>query len=238
MKGYTDTIRKWLWRGSVLCLQALMSLQILMSSQVHAEATQEAALQQLAKTLTAPARVRANFTQKRHLKAFTQPLITQGKMLLLPQQALIWQQLSPIPQVLVLTSEQGWTIDQGEATPLSAQAQASIAPLLLATLSGDWPSLETQFTLDYQAAPNATSPWQLILHPLPETPLHTVFDHIALQGQETIERIDLLGHEGDLTELRLMPQPATALTQQERHWLTPPSDDATTQRRKNQLSPP
>ncbi|ODC04467.1 hypothetical protein BFW38_13925 [Terasakiispira papahanaumokuakeensis] len=202
---------------------AILCLQVLMSSQVNAETTQVTALQQLAKTLTAPERVRADFTQKRHLKAFNQPLITQGHMLLLPQRALIWQQQSPVPQILVLTSAQGWTIDQGEASALSAQAQASIAPLLLAALSGDWPSLQTQFTLDYQSAQNVTAPWQLWLDPKPETPLHAVFEQIKLQGHHTIEQITLRGREGDLTELTLTPQAATPLTAQERDWLTPPA---------------
>lgn len=199
-----------------------LCLSVLLSPQTQAE-TSPATLQQLAATLTAPERVRANFKQKRHLKAFTQPLITQGKMLLLPQQALIWQQQSPIPQVLVLTSTQGWTIDQGDATPLSAQAQASIAPLLLATLSGDWASLQAQFTLDYQPAPNVNAPWQLRLTPKLETPLHAVFEQIELQGHNAVEQITLRGREGDLTELALTPQPATPLTAQEHDWLIPPA---------------
>lgn len=173
----------------------------------------------LAQRLTQGEPLRAAFTQQRHLQAFNRPLISKGALLLLPgKAALLWQQRSPIKETLILTPETFDSVgDDGRRQAMPETARATVAPLLLASLSGNWPVLAKQFVLHYRT--RSEQGWQVALVPKADGLLSKAFSVIILTGDNTIKSIVLTGQEGDTTTIMLQSLEPAPLSAQERQWL-------------------
>ncbi|WP_051536867.1 hypothetical protein [Shewanella marina] len=60
-------------------------------------------LSQLKSQLAIKLPIRGDFTQSRYLKVLSKPLISQGKFIFAQQHGMVWQQVSPFRNSLVMT---------------------------------------------------------------------------------------------------------------------------------------
>lgn len=171
-----------------------------------------AALQQ---QLGAPAVVRGQFVQDKHLRALPQPLSSSGRFVLAREQGLLWLLERPLAQDYRIG-----TAGIARRTPQGWQAQGSQAHgsqqqrLFLAVLQGDSEALQRDFALDLQGRADA---WQLRLTPRSAL-LQQIFSHIEIRGGALVEEIVLHESQGDRTRLRLSDsQTAAELSDAERH---------------------
>lgn len=208
---------------------ALLLIGLLLTGAVHAElfdqpiAADAPALQTLANSLQQPL-IRASYQQSRQLRLLKRPLLSSGEMVIVPGQALLLSQQQPLAQRLLLMPGQIAEIgDDGSRQPLAAGEGAvmeQLAPVLIAMLSGDWPTLAQEFDLFFQPAA-ADQPWQLGLHPKADW-LRQALGEIVLSGQaNAVERVTIRAGAGDLTDMVLTPLAATPLTAEESRALAP-----------------
>ncbi|MFB9216000.1 LolA family protein [Vibrio sinaloensis] len=158
--------------------------------------------QQLAKHAT----VRGEFIQSRHLEMFEQPLSSQGAFTLNKKSGLLWQQTSPFPVSLVLTQDKLRQTFSGQpAQTITAQDNPMafyFSHVFLAVFHGDTEQLKQQFTISFEAT---DGDWALELTPK-QAPLDAVFEHITLQGDENINRLELQEIRGDKTQIQFSNQ--------------------------------
>ncbi|WP_391091364.1 LolA-related protein [Vibrio sp. NH-UV-68] len=150
--------------------------------------------------------IRGEFTQRRHLEMFAQPLSSQGEFTLSKQQGLLWQQHSPFAVNLVLTqdklrqtfADQAPQVIKAEDNPMAFY----FSRVFLAVFHGDTDALKTQFDLDFSSSSQG---WRLILTPR-QAPLNVVFSSITLNGQQQVDALTLQEIRGDKTEIQFSNQ--------------------------------
>lgn len=96
--------------------------------------------------------LRGRFRQARHLQGFDQPIRSEGRFALIPEQGLIWQVETPFAVDTVIGAR-GLLQRQGERvlTQLAAADLPGLAQLyeiLGSALIGDWQALEANFAIE------------------------------------------------------------------------------------------
>jgi len=168
----------------------------------------------LAAQLAAPAVVRGDFVQEKHLRGLPQALTSRGRFVLAAGHGLLWQLATPLHQDYRIShagiarrSGQGWQV----------QPQQSVAAhhnrLFLAVLGGDYPRLQQDFHLHLSGD---AQHWQLRLTPR-SVLLGRIFDKIEIHGGALVEGVELHETQGDRTVLQLLnSQPDAHLSASEK----------------------
>lgn len=191
-----------LMRGALLCLTWLLPV-----------AGHAFDLAQLQSRLTAPAVVRGQFVQEKHLRALPQPLVSEGDFVLATGKGMLWQLRRPLSQTLRITPAGIARLGTDGAWHASTGANTRESRLFLALLAGDTAGLSENFTLRLEGSPDD---WRLTLTPNAAL-LRQIFTDIAIQGGQTISRVELREAQGDKTVLRLLnTRTDTALEDDER----------------------
>ncbi|MEH4015872.1 outer membrane lipoprotein carrier protein LolA [Escherichia fergusonii] len=155
--------------------------------------------------------IRAHFDQTRTIKDLSQPLRSQGQMLIARDQGLLWDQTSPFPMQLLLDDKRMVQVINGQPpqiiTAENNPQMFQFNHLLRALFQADRKVLEQNFRVEF--ADKGEGRWTLRLTPT-TTPLDKIFNTIDLAGQTYLESIQLNDKQGDRTDI--------ALTQ---HQLTP-----------------
>ncbi|EIY2730553.1 TPA: outer membrane lipoprotein carrier protein LolA [Escherichia coli] len=155
--------------------------------------------------------IRAHFDQTRTIKDLPQPLRSQGQMLIVRDQGLLWDQTSPFPMQLLLDDKRMVQVINGQPpqiiTAENNPQMFQFNHLLRALFQADRKVLEQNFRVEF--ADKGEGRWTLRLTPT-TTPLDKIFNTIDLAGQTYLESIQLNDKQGDRTDI--------ALTQ---HQLTP-----------------
>lgn len=157
-------------------------------------------LAQLSRQLREPEIILGNFTQEKHLRALSQPLVSAGTFVLARDHGLLWLLRQPVQQDYRITvrgisrrGPSGWRqIDQ--QGPAARQNE-----LFLAVLQGNTEALQRDFELQLNGTAQA---WSLTLTPRSKL-LGQIFTNILIQGAATAERVELVEAQGDSTLLLL-----------------------------------
>jgi hypothetical protein len=171
-------------------------------------------LRQLSEQLAKPAVVRGNFIQEKHLRALPKPLISKGRFVLAKEFGLLWLLDTPLKQDYRI-SPAGIARRDADSWQLlpNKSAGAEQNRLFLAVLQGDSSGLQRDFELSLQGDAKA---WRLTLTPR-SLLLQQVFKQINIDGDERVQRIELLETQGDSTLLKMIDsQSVPALSDAER----------------------
>jgi len=157
-------------------------------------------LDALAAQLAAPAVVRGEFVQEKHLRAMPQALTSRGEFVLSREYGLLWLLHTPIRQDYRISDAgiarrtgQGW-----QAQPSNTVA-ARQSRLFLAVLGGDYQGLARDFNLTLSGDAER---WQVRLIPR-SLLLGKIFEHIDIHGGALVERVELNETQGERTVLQL-----------------------------------
>lgn len=157
-------------------------------------------LEDLQRQLSAPAVVKGPFIQEKHLRALSQPLLSEGEFVLARDHGLLWMLHTPLRQDYRIDAQgiarrdpSGWQVLPSR----SAGAQQN--QLFFAVLQGDSTGLQRDFEL---ALSGDATQWQLRLTPR-SLLLKQIFSRIDISGGRFVQRIELSETQGDSTVLRL-----------------------------------
>jgi len=157
-------------------------------------------LERLAAQLAAPAVIRGEFVQEKHLRAMPQALTSRGQFVLSREDGLLWLLHTPIRQDYRITDDgiarrvgQDW-----QAQPNNTVA-ARQSRLFLAVLGGDYQGLARDFNLTLTGDAQR---WQVRLVPR-SILLGKIFEHIEIHGGALVERVELNETQGERTVLQL-----------------------------------
>lgn len=164
---------------------------------------------------------RASFTQARHLQIMQQPLLSSGEVILKAEQGLIWQQLKPFQQTLVVSAAKVSQYDRdAQAMQMPAVAQQMIqawAPMMQQVILGQWSALQQRFEVQLAQGSNIEH-WQMQLTPR-EQQMQSALANIELSGGEQLQDIAIHQQNGDVLRIRLQQQAWQALNPQQQSWL-------------------
>ena len=146
---------------------------------------------------TTPA-LAGSFEQRRELADLDSSLTSRGTFIFERGKRVVWQLETPVEERIELTPE-AITDGSGESAPPGGE---QVAQLFLQLLEGDWQALESRFTLALSGDQDA---WQVALTPK-EAALRERIAGITLQGDRTIDRLDMRTPDGDRLEVRLFDQ--------------------------------
>lgn len=159
-------------------------------------------LDELQQRFTQQPTVRAHFVQTRTIKGLSQPLRSQGQMLIARDYGLLWDQKTPFNMTLMLDdSRMVQIINHQTPQVITAQNNPQMFQfnhLLRALFQADRQVLEQNFRIDFQQTDNGG--WTLHLIPT-TTPLDKIFAQIELSGQTYLNQIQLHDKQGDRTDI-------------------------------------
>ncbi|WP_318507068.1 LolA family protein [Photobacterium leiognathi] len=207
--------------GFKRALKATLAASVLSLTSLSAHAI---TLEQLQKNLSSTPLVRGDFTQKREMAMFDQPLLSSGQFLLSAKNGLWWHQTQPMPVSLVLTQDKlSQQFDNQPAQVLSASDNPMVfyfSHVFLSLFKGDTSQLTEQFDLSLKEIKDSTTnnQWQLVLTPK-AAPLDKVFSKIEIEGGKFINELELDEIRGDKTIITFSQQkttPATLTSEEQR----------------------
>lgn len=146
--------------------------------------------------------LRADFVQERKLRLLDRPLISQGRMLFVSGQGVLWQVVEPLPAELLVTPEEIMELKDGAMRPAAMGDHPifrALADVFVAALSGDLDQLQESFEL----MPVKTAQgWRLTLTPR-VSDLKDMISEIVLDGGSFVEEIRIAETSGDSTVIQL-----------------------------------
>ncbi|MEB5752258.1 outer membrane lipoprotein carrier protein LolA [Leclercia adecarboxylata] len=170
-------------------------------------------LDELQQRFTEQPVVRAHFEQLRTIKDLSQPLRSNGEMLIARDNGLLWEQKAPFPMTLLLDDNRMVQTINGQPPQIitadNNPQMFQFNHLLRALFQADRKVLEENFRIDFKDLGNGR--WSLVLTPI-TTPLDKIFTSLDLGGETYLESIVLNDRQGDRTDITLS-----------RHQLTPAS---------------
>lgn len=190
-----------------------MKRWLLLLALIASPLTQAVTLEQLQQRLANQPVVRADFAQQRQIKGMPRPLLSSGKLMIVSDRGLWWQQTTPFPLTMVLDDRRMVQVMNGQPPEIiTADANPQLFQfnhLLRALFQADSAVLEQNFALNFSEP--EPEHWLLELRPI-TSPLDQLFKTITLQGQEYVDRIMLDDRQGDRTTLTFSNQQLTPTT--------------------------
>lgn len=166
-------------------------------------ATEEAGLAALRERISVAPVLRGDFAQEKHIEGFRNPLRSSGHFLIARERGVLWQTLAPFPSEVVLTRDQilsrrGDGAARVEVDARQQPALGTINAVMFALLGGDVDALASRFQLHATVPPNGD--WKLELVPRAGA-IAQVFEHIELEGDRQVRRVEMRERSGDRTLL-------------------------------------
>ena len=195
----------WLSR----CPRALILFSLLTTSmqgfpEDATEVLQSGAAQQLLPQLQHLNSLEGEFSQQRHIRVLSLPLISTGSFNYKRGQGLIWETLTPIQNRVEISPGQGIVMTNNHEAVQTIASSQFLAEIFLAVFSGDMRQIETLFTIENQSKEQQPSDnhWTLRLTPNDKR-IASHISSIHLKGSQRIEAISLREANGDSTEISL-----------------------------------
>ncbi|HDX8370634.1 TPA: outer membrane lipoprotein carrier protein LolA [Aeromonas dhakensis] len=191
-----------------LTRRLLAGLLLLLTWPLQAAPLSRAEVQQL---LALNEAKQARFEQEKQVAGLSQPLKASGKLLLVRDLGLWWQQQKPFPLTLVLTPTRMVQQMAGQpATVIDNPQLLEFSQMLLALFGSDEATLGRYFSIDFHSTEDG---WQLVLVPT-LAPLDKVFASLTLSGQGQLDQLLIADKQGDSTRIRFsdwreLPLPLT-----------------------------
>ena len=155
----------------------------------HAWAADELAERVIARLASYPV-VRAEFVQERTLPSFARPVTSSGRMVLSREQGLLWQVETPVKAAMVFTPS---------ASGNGGAAQAEMARLVRAIISGELRELRSTFSLEAQGE---LERWTIRLVPKARE-LAQYLSGVELSGGKHLEAIGIEETSGERLSIRM-----------------------------------
>lgn len=173
---------------------------------VHAQAW---GLPDLMKLLARQKTAQATFTEKKYLALADQPLESSGELSYAAPDKLEKRTLSPRSETMLLDGENLSIVSGMRRARISMQGHpeaAAFVESIRGTLSGDQGALEKYYKLDFSGHADA---WRLVL--VPSQPgMLKIISRIRIEGSRSaISLIVFDQADGDRSEMRIVPKPAS-----------------------------
>lgn len=179
----------------IFCLISFFVLCVIFSTQSHAFTVDE-----VQKILATPKVVEAKFEQTRTLKNIKKPLKSSGVMLMVRDVGLVWDQEKPFAMTMIINNDRmvqkiGNTVNEitKEANPQFFEFSSVLRALMFA----DRKALEENFEVNFT---DLKESWKLNLKPK-LAPLNKIFDEIIINGDEVVNKVELLDKQHDSTTI-------------------------------------
>ncbi len=144
--------------------------------------------------------IRGSFEQKKIMKGFKKPLISQGKVVVSRDQGIEWRTTWPFQNDLKISRNQIVSTSSGRVVfQLAASnnpAVMAINTLLFSLLSGDMAELESSF--DLTSVLRGNTGWHVTLKPKISA-VKQLFSTIEVAGDAYVRSIELTEASGDTT---------------------------------------
>ncbi len=142
--------------------------------------------------------VRGGFIQERHLKNFSQPLVSKGVFSYWQKEGVYWEVQKPFFRAV--TYGRGntihWLPNGKPAQVVKADViQKLVSRVILAMLSADLDLLSGQFSVDIQSYPES---WGMVLRPKLKAVAQAI-QRVDIYGADYLQKIDLISTNGDKT---------------------------------------
>ncbi len=144
--------------------------------------------------------LRADFLQERKLRVLNRPLASQGRLLFVSGQGVLWQVIAPQPATLVIKPDEVIDFSDGNARPLAIRESPvfhTLVQVFLAALSGDLEGLSVTFELDLTGSERG---WNLSLTPK-NSDLAALLTTIEFSGDQFVTDILIAEASGDSTRI-------------------------------------
>lgn len=202
------------------CFFRLLASLITGTSLLLSQAASAVTLDDLQQRFSHQPVLRAQFEQQRTISGMSQPLKSNGNVLIAQAHGLIWNQTKPFPLVLMMNEsrmEQRMAGQPPQVITADSNPQMfRFNSILTALFHADCKALEQNFNLQFSDLGKGS--WQLVLQPS-TTPLDKLFRQITLNGSEFLNEIQINDLQGDSTHIRFFDQTTapTVLTPDEEH---------------------
>lgn len=149
----------------------------------------------ISELLAQPEALTGQFAQEKHMQLLSMPLKSSGSFAVVKDTGVIWQLEKPVNSTMTITEHglKGVDIDDN-------RAMQYVGKLLMQLLSGEFSTLEKQFSLQAEIEKEQ---WQLKLEPRSALIKKAVLS-ISLAGSRYIQMIELKENGGDKTVIRLL----------------------------------
>ena len=139
------------------------------------------------------------FTESRTIAGFPKPLVSTGRFEIRRGERILWQTLRPVRND-VLIDRSGLSVRTADGAARPAAAGDEVAKLFFALLSADTAALQRFFDLTETGD---------TLVATPKSAAERAFvQKIELSGKRAPEHIRVIGAGGEVTDIRITPDPA------------------------------
>ena len=143
--------------------------------------------------------LRSRFTQERHLKIQTKPLLSEGQLNYFYGKGIIWEIENPVKSKVIISQNKVTEINHG-SKPVSRPNLGGVYMALDALFNGNKDIINKNYTVNYTGSPKN---WHIELTPK-FSPLNKIFKTIEMNGEQHIKRIILNGTKQDSTVIKLV----------------------------------
>ncbi|WP_193087891.1 outer membrane lipoprotein carrier protein LolA [Advenella sp. FME57] len=186
--------------STIKSLLSLSRMTVVLALTLLCHVAQAFSLEDLQKQLSAHQTVQGDVQQKRFLRSLEQPLLSQGRFVMVADKGLLWETRSPIASLIRITPQGMMHQDSaGRWQPLQQQGAGNQTQirLFMDLLSGNTRSLSGQFT---QSLQGDAERWTLTLDPASAV-LKQIFQRITIRGGRSVDQVTLAETQGDRTEI-------------------------------------
>lgn len=162
-------------------------------------------LREVRQRLTSEAVVRGGFEQRKTVKGFRKPLVSNGDFVVARQRGVLWRTTAPFPSTLVVTRDRvlAKQADGSVARRLSASeepAVRAISETLFGVMAADLTALVQRFHIEGELV--GAQGWRLALLPR-DAGLGRWIQEVELEGDRFLQAVRLAEASGDATAIRL-----------------------------------
>ncbi|MDO6685290.1 MULTISPECIES: LolA family protein [unclassified Agarivorans] len=163
----------------------------------------------------------ANYIQYRKLKVMKKPLVSSGHLVINAENGLLWQQLKPLKQTLIVTSKSVRQLDSDDADmslPNAAEQMINAwAPMMQHVVLGEWSELSQRFEI-LIAKDSSVEAWQILLKPIDQQMKNALLS-IELSGSTALDNIKMHQVNQDILTIQLLQAEPVTLSKQQLSWL-------------------
>jgi hypothetical protein len=156
---------------------------------------------EITNTLVKSGTLRADFYQKKSIRALSRPLISKGHLIFLQGKGVLWEVAEPFRAQMLIQSDRlvEWT-KKGVPKPSNFSAHPgfkALSSVIISTFSGNFESLTENFDTTNNLVQRG---WWLTLQPKNKS-LSMMFSRIEIRGNQFVEHISLIEARGDQTDI-------------------------------------
>ncbi len=180
-----------------------VTLALTLSSLARAqdEQTPDVSFESVAAKLAAPAVLRGNFNQTRHVQLISKPLESSGRFLL-SELGLYWEQDKPLKSVMIADGERLLQrVGDGSLHSVDVAKNPVVLTFsqsFLSIFKGSEDELRSHFDLEFLPGEDGAEGWNIVLTPT-SYPMSEAIASINVSGREYIEELQVNSRSSEAT---------------------------------------